>query len=180
MIISRSFLTLAVAFAPLASLAAGGGSSTPPTPTETTTTCRDGQVWDEDAQACVMPEKSSLNDAERMDAVRELAYAGQLSEAERVLETVVDQRADAVLTYRGFIARKSGRTHEALDWYMQAISANPNNLLARSYAGQWYVEQGEITLAREELSEIRQRGGRSTWPELSLRMAIQSGATYGY
>ena len=174
------FLSLALSVAPLAALAVGFNDDDPPTPTETTTTCTKGQIWDADAKSCVEPDKSSLNDTDRMNAVRELAYAGRLSEAARVLDAVTDQGADAVLTYRGFIARKSGQSDAAFAWYKRALTANPDTLLARSYLGQWYVETGNITLARAELSEIRHRGGRSTWPEVSLRMAIQSGAGYSY
>ena len=67
-----------------------------------------------------------------------------------------------------------------LAYYHRALSANPGNLLARSYLGQAYVALGEIRLARAELSEIRQRGGRQTWAELSLRQAIESGKGYSY
>lgn len=175
-----TFLTLALATMPVSALAVGFNDDTPPKPTETTTTCSNGQVWDADVKLCVDPDKSSLNDSDRMKAVRELAYAGRLLDAERVLDTVLDQQADPVLTYRGFIARKSGNSDAALDWYGRALATNPDNLLARSYLGQWHVEQGNVALARAELREIRQRGGRSTWPEVSLRMAIQSGASYGY
>lgn len=173
-------MTLALATLPVAAMSVGFNEDDPPQPTETTTECTDGQVWDEDAKTCVNPEKSSLNDTDRMNAVRELAYAGRLPDAERVLNAVSDQNADYVLTYRGFLARKSGRSDEALDWYGRALILNPDNLLARSYLGLWHVEQGNIALARAELSEIRQRGGRATWPEVSLRMAIQSGSASGY
>ncbi|MCR9157794.1 MAG: hypothetical protein NXH80_11140 [Rhodobacteraceae bacterium] len=175
-------LMIAAAFAttPVLTFAAGTESDTPPTPTETTTNCTNGMVWDSDTKACVEPTDSSFNDTERMNAVRELAYAGRISDAERVLDAVEDQESDGVLTYRGFTARKAGRMNDAYTWYTRALSANPNNLLARSYMGQWHVESGNIELARAELSEIRQRGGRSTWPEMSLRMAIQSGSGYSY
>ncbi len=115
-----------------------------------------------------------------MKAVRELAYAGRITDAERVLNAMVDQDSDAVLTYRGFTARKAGRTEDAYEWYARALEVNPDNLLARSYLGQWHLEKGDFQLARAQLSEIRQRGGRSTWPEISLRMAIQSGSGSNY
>lgn len=176
----RAILTVLLVVYQMAALAVGFNDDDPPTPTETTKTCTDGQIWDEKTKACVDPDKSSLNDRDRMNAVRELAYAGRLSDAERVLDAVSDQEGDAVMTYRGYIARNLGRTDEAYDWYGRALAANPDNLLARSYLGQWHVESGNIDLARAELSEIRQRGGRSTWPEISLRLAIQSGTGYSY
>ena len=41
-------------------------------------------------------------------------------------------------------------------------------------------KRGEMELAQAQLSEIRARGGRQTWPELSLRLAIQNGGTFSY
>lgn len=166
--------------APMLALAVGSDSDTPPTPTDTTKTCTDGKVWDADTKSCIEPSDSSLNDSDRMNAVRELAYAGRIGDAERVLDAMTDQTADGVLTYRGFTARKAGRTEEAYDWYAKALETNPDNLLARSYLGQAHVAAGNIVLARAELSEIRQRGGRSTWAEISLRMAIESGKGSSY
>ena len=176
----RLMMTAALASIPVLANAAGTESDTPPTPTETTTNCTNGMVWDADSKSCVEPTDSSLNDTDRMNAVRELAYAGRIPDAERVLDSVEDQASDGVMTYRGFTARKAGRMDDAYAWYERALTANPNNLLARSYMGQWHVESGNIELARAELSEIRQRGGRSTWPEISLRLAIQSGSGYSY
>lgn len=177
----RTFILAAtLATLPALAYAAGSDSTTPPTPTDTTKTCTDGKVYDADTKACVEPTDSSLNDTDRMKAVRELAYAGRIDDAERVLDAMTDPSADGVLTYRGFTARVAGRTEEAYDWYARALAANPDNLLARSYLGQAHVAAGNIELARAELSEIRQRGGRSSWPELSLRMAIESGKGYSY
>lgn len=110
-----------LATCPVAALAVGFNDDDPPTPTETTKTCTDGQVWDAETESRVDPDKSSLNDTDRMNAVR------------------------------GFVARKVGLTEDAYDWYTRA-----------------------------PLSEIRQSGGRSTWPELSLRMAFQSGSGSSY
>lgn len=166
--------------APTFALAVGSDSDTPPTPTDTTKTCTDGKVWDPATKACINPGDSSLNDADRLNAVRELAYAGRLTDAERVLDAMSDQMADGVLTYRGFTARKAGRMDEAFDWYAKALAANPDNLLARSYLGQAHVAEGNLVLARAELTEIRKRGGRSTWAELSLRRAIETGKGYSY
>ena len=166
--------------APVVAMAVGSESDTPPTPTDTTKTCTNGMIWDADSKSCVEPTDSSLNDRDRMDAVRELAYAGRIHDAERVLDAMTDQTADGVLTYRGFTARKAGRVDEAHEWYARALEANPDNLLARSYLGQAHVAEGNIQLAQAQLSEIRQRGGRTSWAELSLRMAIRSGSGYSY
>lgn len=173
-------LSMLLVAPPLAAFAVGFNDDDPPTPTETTTTCTDGQIWDVESEACVDPDETGLNDTDRMQAVRELAYAGRITEAERVLDAMVDQTSDGVMTYRGFTARKAGRLADAHAWYARALDTNPDNLLARSYLGMWHVESGDIPLARAQLTEIRRRGGRSTWAEFSLRMAIGSGSGYSY
>lgn len=168
----------AIMLLPSFAFAAGGNSA--PTQTETSKTCQNGQVWDANSNSCVSANDSSLNDTDRLDAVRELAYAGRMFDAERVLNAVNDQTLDGVLTYRGFLARQLGRDEEANDWYAKALHQNPGNLLARSYLGQAHVKSGNVELARLELSEIRKRGGRQTWAEISLRLAIDSGQVFTY
>ena len=80
----------------------------------------------------------------------------------------------------GFTERKLGRRDSAMGYYKAALSANPDNLLARSYMGQSFVETGDMELAAAQLTEIRTRGGRNTWPEVSLRLAMQSGQGFAY
>jgi len=174
-------LILAVfTFLPVAALAAGGGSSTPPTPTETTTTCQQGKVWSTETSSCVDPQESRLDDDTLYRAARELAYAGQYPETLAVLAAMSDPLDDRVLTYKGFAHRKMGEVALANAYYRQAIARNPDNLLARSYMGQGFAEAGQIVEARAQLTEIRRRGGRSTWAEVSLRMAIENGAGTSY
>ena len=78
--------------------------------------------------------------------------------------------SDRVLTYRGFIARKTGNVELGMAYYRQAIARNPDNLLVRSYMGQSLVEQGKPAEARVQLVEILARGGAGTWPAESLRI----------
>lgn len=150
--------------------------STPPPPPA----CDQGLVRDAETGLCVAPQDSRLDDDERYAAMRALAYAGQIDHAIAVLGAMTDQRADRVLTYRGFTARQQGDMETALRWYRAALLANPDNLLARSYMGQAFVETGNNAAARAELSEIRRRGGRGTWPETALRLAIGSGRGVSY
>jgi len=175
----RALLIAALVAAPSVTFAAGG-DSTPPTPTKNTTECKNGKVWDETAAECVLPKESRLDDDTLYKAVREFAYAGAYSDAKIALAAMSDQNSDRVWTYRGFIARKTGQQARAMEFYMQALAVNPDNLLARSYMGQGFVEAGQIELAAAELTEIRTRGGRGSWPELSLRMAIDSGRGNNY
>ena len=173
-------LIVAACVLPPALFAAGSSSDTPPQPTSTTQSCETGQVWDEESKSCVSPQESRLNDDVLYGAVREYAYAGELGAASGVLDAMSDQADDRVLTYRGFIARKSGDFAAAEAFYAAALAQNPDNLLARSYRGQGLAEIGDLVAARAELTEIRKRDGRGTWPELALRLAIENGRGFSY
>ncbi|MEO0676593.1 MAG: hypothetical protein AAFZ02_03455 [Pseudomonadota bacterium] len=175
---------LLLAAAPGLALAAGGSSPTPPTPTETTTQCADGMVYDEAAKACVAIQQNSALppqfDQERAYAlVRELAYAERYDDAQMILATMA-QDDDRVQTYWGFTHRKMGNRELAMAAYYDALIKNPDNLLARSYMGQAYVEMDAVEMARIQLVEIRQRGGRETWAERSLAWAIENGPGEAY
>ena len=174
-------LVIAAALAlPLPALSAGSDTMTPPTPSDTTKTCKGKRVWDDAKGRCVRPKQSSLNQDGLYDAVRELAYAGRNEDAQAVLSAMADQGHTRVLTYWGFTHRKLGNRALSQAFYDQAIAQDPSNLLARSYMGQGFVEEGQIGLALAEWKEIRARGGVGTWPETSLRQALETGATTSY
>ena len=160
-------------------MAAGTGSSQPPTPTQTTS-CPEGTVYDADAGGCVAPRESSLDDDALYEAARELAYAGRLDDAGLALDAMSEGRTGRVSTYLGFIARKSGDFAAALSHYEDAIQANPDDILARSYLGQGYAEDGDMASARMQLAMIRARGGAGTWAEESLAEAIRTGRGASY
>ncbi|WP_170759320.1 tetratricopeptide repeat protein [Ruegeria lacuscaerulensis] len=168
----------AFVFAP-ALHAAGGGDSSPPKPTNTTKKCLFGRVYDKNAGRCVKPNKTNFTEDQLYEAVRELAYDGQLEHAQDILR-IMDQNDDRVLTYWGFTYRKMGELELANAFYTNAIEANPDNILARSYMGQGYVTEGKTDLAVEQWREIKARGGEGTWAEASLREAIRTGLTYSY
>ncbi|SDC92004.1 tetratricopeptide repeat protein [Ruegeria marina] len=183
----RVFPVIALGLAlPLSAFAAGGdngGGSTwtnPPKETQTTKTCKGVKVWDEKTGKCVAPKNSSLDTDTLYGAVRELAYAGRYADAQGVLAAMPDQSDDRVLTYWGFTHRKMGDPNRAALYYDAAISANPDNILARSYMGQGFVEEGRTDLAIAQWREIRARGGIGSWAEVSLREAIRTGLTYSY
>lgn len=175
----RLILTTAILLLPDVALAVGGDDDVPPA-TNPSITCADGKVWDLKTEACVDARDSKLEDESRYAAVRALAYAGRYAEAQQILATMGDQRSDRVLTYLGFTNRKMGNVALGMSYYRQALDVNPDNILARSYLGQAYVEAGEMNAARVQLTEIRTRGGRGTWAEISLRLAIDSGSGYSY
>ncbi|WP_417475037.1 tetratricopeptide repeat protein [Leisingera sp.] len=173
-------LLLMVSLTPQAASAAGGNDWNPPKPSETTRTCKGNRVWDEDKKRCVRPRKSSLNQQQLMEAARELAYAERHEDAQAVLEAMTDQNDTMVLTYWGFTHRKLGNKQQAQHFYDRALMQDPGNILARSYMGQGYVEQGKLGLALAQWKEIRGRGGSGSWAEASLRKALETGASYSY
>ncbi len=170
----RLALTVAICTLPVMALAVGSDDDTPPQPTDTTKNCTDGQVWDTSTQSCVNPDKSTNADTQMKKDARALAYAGRYDDAAKVLD-VLDAGDPWVMTYRGFLARKTGDDLGAYRYYTAALEADPNHLMARSYMGQGFAEAGDLKAARAQLTEIRARGGRGTWPELALRLAIDSG-----
>ena len=166
--------------APVPGFAAGSSSDSPPRPTNTTRVCEDGMVYSTRLQTCVRVQSEMLDDETLYEAVREFAYAKQYNEALEALGAMSDQADDRVLTYRGFISRKTGDAELGNAYYRQAIAANPDNLLARSYMGQGFVAAGEMRAARQQLIEIRTRGGKGTWAETSLVAALATGTTFNY
>ena len=176
----RLSLIAALIALPGLAFAAGGGGEEPPKPTKTTKECWGKRVWDVDKQRCVKPKSSALDESQLYDAVRELAYAGRYIDAQGVLLAMPDQKDDRVLTYWGFTHRKLGDLDTAMMFYSEALSQNPDNMLARSYMGQGLVEQGDLAGARMQMAEIEARGGAYTWAGTSLRKAIYTGKTFNY
>lgn len=174
----QSLVALALVF-PVAAFAVGADED-PPEPTPTTTECTGGQVWDAAGGTCVEPGAGLLDDDTLYRAAREFAWAGQFENALGALTAMSNPREDRVLTYMGFTLRKSGEMDRGLAYYEAALRANPDNLLARSYMGQAYVELGATDKAREQLTEIRVRGGAGTWPETALEQAIRVGYAENY
>ena len=164
-------------FFPTAVFAVGSDDSTAPPPKPV---CLDGKVLDSQSGNCVAPKDARLDDGERYEALRQYAYIGDYPNAEDVLDAFNDPRSGNALTYRGFLARKTGNMQEAMRWYASALEANPDNLLARGYFGIGLVESGQLDLAKDQLLEIRQRGGKDTWAEAALVMAIKTGRGANY
>ena len=176
----RALAILMLTALPYAAFAAGSDDTAPPTPTQTSEDCKKGEIWDEKTSLCVAPEKTGMTDDQRFLAVRELAYAGRPDDALRVLHSMSEGRTDRVLTYLGFANRKAGRLEQGLSYYAEALIRNPDNIQARSYLGQAYVEMNELVLASAELDQIRLRGGAGSWAEATLAKAVATGQTTSY
>jgi len=162
--------TASLAFAGSA-FAAGGGSDA------SQTQCSNGKVYDEASKSCV-DKKSELNDDTIYNAARQFAYAGKYDEALEMLKRAKNQNDTRILTYYGYTNRKLGNVDVAFDYYNRAIAVDANNLLARSYMGQGFVQQGKLEEARAQLVEIRDRGGKGTYAYEALYEALKSGSTY--
>lgn len=173
-------LVAAALLSPAIALAAGSDSGTTPTPTQTSTDCKAGQVYDTQTKTCLDAKSELIDDDTRYDAVRELAYGGQYDRALHVLSAMSDQSESRVLTYHGFIHRKMGDMETGMRFYAAALDANADNILARSYMGQAFMELGQQGAASLQLAEIRARGGKGTWAERALAQAIATGKTLSY
>lgn len=175
-----ALLTAAFCLSAAPVFAVGTEDETPPTPTETTTECVDGQIYDEDTKACIEATDQSLNDDRRYDAVRELAYAGAYDRATAIINASDAPDDPRFLNYRGFIARKSGNSEDAMVFYRAALAKAPNYHLARSYMGQGLVAMGDIKGAKAQLAEIAARGGESTWAYTALDQTLGGKAAFDY
>lgn len=165
---------------PTLAFAAGSDSSDAPKPTETVKQCAEGLVFDLATQSCMAPGESTNDDNAMMDDIRSLSHDGRYGDALVLLAKMSDQTDPLVLTYYGFATRKAGDVAAGMAFYEDALAVDPDMILARSYMGQAFVEQGKTELAKAQLTEIQARGGAGTWAEVSLSNAIKTGATYSY
>ena len=180
--IRTALLTTTLLLAPALVFAAGSDTdASPPKETATTTECQGTQVWDTKTETCVDAQQDSLlDDDARYHAVRELAYGGAYDRALGILDSFADPNDDRRLTYLGFVARKMGDLDTGMGWYQAALAINPDNLMARSYMGQALLQMGDRDGAQAQLTQIRARGGRQTWPEVALNMALRDGPSPAY
>lgn len=145
-----------------------------PEPTETTRTCTTGQVWDADKKTCIDIKDSRFDDETVYQQARELAYADRYQDAIALLNKAADSNNPKILNYLGFSYRKAGDMDKAMNYYQQALTINPDYILARSYMGQGLVTQGKLELAIDQLEAIAQRGGQHTRAYQTLAMAIET------
>ena len=166
---------LALPLAATSAFAAGSGDDSTPSKPK----CKSGQVYDKKTKSCVATNNSGLDVDALYENVRELAYDGRFDDAQLVLAQMPADD-DRTLTYMGFTSRKMGNVDVAMAYYARALTVNPANVLARSYMGQGFVEQGKMAEPLDQLRAIRSHGGTGTWAEASLRKAIATGETFNY
>jgi tetratricopeptide (TPR) repeat protein len=169
-------LAVALTLAPLTVFAAGEAPSTPePTADEK---CENGLVWNPETELCEEASESTQNDTYLLDSAQRYAYAGAYGDAQTVLRAVKSQDSSRTLALWGFTHRKMGQIEVGLSYYDQALDADPNNILARSYLGEAKVNMGDYDGALVQLAEIRARGGAGSRAEALLLQAMTGGSSY--
>ena len=171
----RFVLATALALALPATAFAAMDETVPPKKTK----CESGFVYDKNSKKCVSSNGHSFDFDTLYQEVRSLSYDGRYTDAQELL-AMMPANDDRVMTYMGFTNRKMGNAEAAMTFYARALARNPANVMARSYMGQGFVEDGNITAAIEQLRQIRAHGGTGTWAEASLRTAIATGQTFDW
>lgn len=59
-----------------------------------------------------------------------------------------------ILTYQGFVNRKLGNYTKALSFYRTALAIQPEHRGANEYLGEYYVETGQMALAKIQLKKL--------------------------
>lgn len=158
----------AFAMAAAPAFAAGGGepAASPSTPTLTPKQAaakekckQDGRVWDKKKKECKDAQEGSLDDDSLYEAGRWLAKAGRYDEAIMTLNYVANPNDKRVLNYLGYAYRKSGQIEVGLTYYHKALEVDPNYSLVREYLGEALIQMGDISGAKGQLLEIKQRCG---------------------
>ncbi|MGJ8594725.1 tetratricopeptide repeat protein [Sulfitobacter sp.] len=171
----RILLATALAIAlPVTAFAAMDETAPPKKPK-----CESGFVYDKNSKKCVSTNGNTFDFETLYQEVRALSYDGRYTDAQELL-AMMPADDDRVLTYMGFTNRKMGNADAAMEYYSRALDRNPSNVMARSYMGQGFVDDGNVTAAIEQLREIRAHGGTGTWAEASLRTAIATGETFSW
>jgi tetratricopeptide (TPR) repeat protein len=122
--------------------------------------------------ACVGAPRVAMTSEELFYAGYWLAKSGQYEKALGYL-TLADKKDERVLTYIGFATRKLGRVDEALPLYREALTVNPDYVVARAYMGEAFLTKGEPEKARAELAEIARRCGTTCPAYVDLDGHIQ-------
>ena len=102
--------------------AGGGGGGLAPraeAPADDLTTCNPGHVWDRKKHKCLRRHSGVLPNSELTEYAYALAKADRFQEALDVLDSLDNPNTPRALNYRGYAARKLGRTDEGIGYYLQ-------------------------------------------------------------
>ena len=145
----------------------GGGGGSP-----VTKTCDAGKVYDKKAKKCVKKSAARLSDRDLIAQGWVLAKSGKFEAGRELFAAVAAKNNAEALNGLGFTNRKLGNFKTAIGYYMKALAIDPNYLDAREYLGEGYASVGKLDLARQQLAEIEQRGGKTAEQYLDLAKAI--------
>jgi tetratricopeptide (TPR) repeat protein len=126
---------------------------------------------------CVKLKADASPDIELYQQARLLAGEGEYEWALDHLRLIQNQNDPEVLSYTGYTNRKAGRLETGIAYYKQALTINPNYVQAREYLGEAYTLVGFNDLAKQQLDEIRARGGASTEAYLALEKFMRESRT---
>ena len=169
-----SFATI-LFFAAAPALAIGSGTSggAPPTGINKVHKCKAHKVWSTKRHKCVKRRSAEVTDDDVFETGRLLAQAGDYDGAILVLSSAQNANDPRILNYMGYSNRKAGRFDIALSYYNQALTIDPDFVLAREYLGEGYAATGRIELAKAQLTEIATRCGVSCEEYADLAEAIK-------
>jgi tetratricopeptide (TPR) repeat protein len=117
----------------------------------------DHRVWDIVNLVCKDAQAGQLDDESIYQAGRQLAMDGYYNDAITTLNYVANPQDKRVLNYLGYSYRKSGHADVGLTYYKQALAIDPNYTLVREYLGEALIQMGDISGAKGQLAEIKNR-----------------------
>ena len=112
-----------------------------------------------------------------VEQARQLATAGQHSEARDLLETAlaVDPRNRAAYIALGRVAQAQRLPGKAIRYYADALRIEPNDVAALGGQGEAYVQRGAVDRARANLARVRELCGQPCPQAQQLASAIERG-----
>jgi tetratricopeptide (TPR) repeat protein len=103
----------------------------------------------------------SASQADSYKQAKDLVDDKEYAEAIPLLQKTIKEKgpsADA-LNLLGYSYRKSGDRQKGLDYYLQALTLEPNHLGANEYLGELYLEMNDLPKAQERLLVLKNACG---------------------
>ncbi|MGE0212364.1 MAG: tetratricopeptide repeat protein [Parvibaculaceae bacterium] len=152
--------------------AAGPGQAPKPKPQPV---CNKGYVFSPARKKCVRALSAVVPDAELKAQGWALAEAGEFDAAIVLFQLVANRQDPEALNGLGYSNRKLGNVETGIAYYHQVLAIDPGYLKAREYLGEGYVIAGRPELARDQLTEIERRCGRTCEEYVELAQVIADG-----